>query len=311
MDELARSWMRMRFRLFWFTSKGKEFQNLFADLMHRAYPQDFQKVKPSGPEGDMKCDGYWKSRRCVFQCYAPDSLRRSPVTKKIQEDFKGALSHWKDMSEWAFVHNDPDGLPPKAVQLLDGFRKEHPEISILEWAWPQALEQFEHLSDNDLIDMFGHPPPRDTFQQIEFQDLKPVLHEIAKGEPDISPPLSPPSVEKLEKNELGQDEIRILHLGRSRVSLVEEYFTQHPDPAFADKIAAAFQTRYNDLRAKGRDSSATLLQLQKFAGWGQGTSSRHDVAVIAVIVYFFDRCDIFEDPDEPNEQESKATGISQ
>ena len=124
------------------------------------------------------------------------------------------------------------------------------------------------------------------------------MEQIAKGESGPVAELGkPPSETKLEKNSLDGESMALLQVGRQRVRLVEEYFEQHHDPALGDKIANAMRVQYQALTDSGLGSNEVLLELQRFAGWGAGDTTRHDVAVLAVIMYFFDRCDIFEDPD--------------
>ncbi|AJA10834.1 hypothetical protein SKP52_19830 [Sphingopyxis fribergensis] len=67
---------------------GLKFENaflreLFARIMAHAHPGDFQPVRPYGPRGDLKCDGYRASDGTVFQCYAPDTMKVDPLLAKI------------------------------------------------------------------------------------------------------------------------------------------------------------------------------------------------------------------------------------
>lgn len=156
------------------------------------------------------------------------------------------------------------------------------------------------------MDLFGYPPTDRSVSRLSFDELRPVVDHIARGaaEPIVSLD-NPPSVTKLEKNSLDQDSAAFLQLGRLRVRLVEDYFDQHHDPVLGDKIATAMQTQYRMLVDLGLQSDEILVQLQQFVGWGTGHSPSHDAAVLAVLTYFFDRCDIFEDPDEMSGLASK------
>ena len=300
MDKVGRLFSLQTLRFRWHTFTGTTFQDLFADIMQNACAGDFQKVKSYGPTGDLKCDGYWTSQRWVFQCYGPVSMKERLLIAKIKEDLSGAVTHWQGkMSKWSLVHNDIEGLTANAVQCLDVLRAAHPTIEINEWAWPQTREQFSKLSDEAVADLFGYPPTTSSLDRLCFDELRPVVEQIAKGEADPQIALSnPPSVTKLEKNSLDQDSTEFLQIGRRRVRLVEEYFAQHHDPGLGDKIAKAMQVQYQMLMDIGLQPNEVLVELQRFAGWGNGDTNSHDAAVLAVITYFFDHCDIFEDPDE-------------
>lgn len=168
-----------------------------------------------------------------------------------------------------------------------------------EWAWPNAREQFKRLSDDAVVELCGRPPTGKVVRRLGFKELVPVIDHVAKGTAEPLVALSnPPSVTKLENNSLDDDSGAFLQLGRRRVSLVEEYFADHQDPVLGDKVAKAIHTQYRNLVDTGLGSDEVLVSLQRFVGWGQGDAPSHDAAVLAVVAYFFDRCDIFEDPDE-------------
>lgn len=311
MDADARLFAVRTVRLQWLEARGVEFQKLFADLMESAWPQDFQRVSPYGGSlGDLKCDGYWNSQKCVFQCYGPVSMRERDVIRKIKEDLSGAITHWHGrMARWAFVHNHSDGLTARVVQLLDDLRKENPDLKIEEWAWPQVRDQVYRLSDEAISDLYGYQPMSNSADQPSFDDLRPVVEQIAKGEPELVTALGNlPSVKKLDRNDFDADSRDFIRLGRQRVSLVADYFEEHPDAMLGDRIARAMQVQYQMLTRSGLDPSRVLLRLQQFAGWGLGDTNNHFAAVLGVITYFFDRCEIFEDPNGETEDASGDDG---
>ena len=207
MDQAGSYCLLQRFRIMWLTKKGAEFQTLFEDVMLEAWPGDFQKIKPYGPLGDLKCDGYLRSRKCVFQVYAPEHMKENTTIKKINTDFDGALKHWKNrMRRWIFVHNQIRGLSGNTAQVLEDLRQNYPRIEIDDWEWPQIRNQFDRLNDRSLVEIFGHPPTRSSFEGLNFEDLKPVIDAIALQKPDLSHPFNKvPSIQKLQKNSLDQD----------------------------------------------------------------------------------------------------------
>jgi len=75
MDELQRSIYVDRFRVAFHTQKGAAFQDWFVRLAGHAFGPDFEEVRPYGPYGDLKCDGWRVSTATVFQCYAPDVMK--------------------------------------------------------------------------------------------------------------------------------------------------------------------------------------------------------------------------------------------
>jgi hypothetical protein len=296
MDELQRSIYVDRFRLAFHTQKGTAFQDWFVRVAGYAFGSDFEEVRPYGPYGDLKCDGRRVSSGSVFQCYAPESMKEAALITKIGEDFHGARSHWAgDMQEWVFVHNDGRGLPPNAVRHLDALRKAHTPLQIATWSEPELLKLTMNLDLSALQALFGPAASIAIVDRLAMADLMPIIDALQRQEPNPSnPPLTPPSAEKLEKNELSEESGLLLRIGRRKSSLVDTFFRKSPRPDLGERIAEAFRMRYAELKALDLPADTIFKHLQDYAGFN-GEPKRQGAA-LAVLAYFFDSCDIFEDP---------------
>lgn len=271
------------------------FQVFFGRVMAHGFVGDFERVRSYGPNGDLKCDGYRPSDGTVFQCYAPDSMRLNELLSKIDEDFHGAVAHWlTKMRRWEFVHNDIRGLPAVAVQKLDELRSDHPTIKIAEFAEAEMRQVVMGLELHQLEDLFGVVPSQRTLEKLDFAALKPVLTAIQRQTPSGEQPITAPSRQKLQNNSLSDDAAALLRQGRMREKLVQDFFDNWPDPGFGEDIAEAFRRRYQCLKSVGLAPDEVFGALQTFAGGMEGEPS-HQGAVLAVLSYFFERCDIFED----------------
>ena len=298
MDELQRSIYGDRFARDFARKDGVAFQDWFAKIAAAAFGPDFDPIRPYGKKGDLKCDGRRLSTGTVFQCYAPYDLKDVETIKKIDEDFYGALEHWPDfLKTWTFVHNDYRGLPATVSQHLDALRTKHPDIKIEIMSEAQLRDIVMQLEVHHLEDLFGPAPTMRQLDSISLDDLKPVLDEIARVDPDpLAEDYTGPSARKLEKNGLSEDAVSMLRIGRRRQQKVADYFDTTARPDVADRIAEAFRSRYDELKGLSRDSEWIFERLQKFAG--MSGDARRQAAALAVLAYFFERCDIFEDPDE-------------
>lgn len=296
MDELQRSIYVDRFRLAFHTSKGTAFQDWFVRLAGHAFGSDFEEVRPYGPYGDLKCDGRRISSASVFQCYAPDVMKEAELIAKVDADFHGARTHWPgNMQEWVFVHNDGRGLPPNAVQHLDGLRQAHTPLKIATWSEPELLNLAMKLDLSALQALFGYVPSVAIMQRLELSDIVPIIEALQRQEPNPSdPPLTPPSPEKLEKNALSKEAETLLRFGRQKSALVDTFFRKSPRPDLGERIAEAFRLRYAELKALYLPADTIFKHLQDYAGFN-GEPKRQGAA-LAVLAYFFDSCDIFEDP---------------
>ena len=297
MDRFEKAFYHLSFRLAFVEKKGAEFQNWFAKLASYAFGADFEAVRAYGNRGDLKCDGRLVSTGTIFQCYAPDRMDQARLNAKIDGDFRGAYTHWgRTMAEWILVHNDGRGLPPQTVQLLDELRKSHPEIKIQVWTEAQLLRFADGLSLTELQALFGFAPSTAGFENMMLEDIKPIIDELERMDPEPGQePLTPPSVDKLVKNELSDDAATLLLAGRRKESLVDTWFRKNPKPELGERIAEAFRQRYAHLNDTKRSPDQIFAKLQQYAGMG-GSPGRQ-AAALAVLSYFFARCDIFEDPE--------------
>jgi hypothetical protein len=62
-----------------------------------------------------------------------------------------------------------------------------------------------------------------------------------------------------------------------------------------ERIAEAYRRRYARLQASDRSADEIFAHLQQYAGSGREPKQQN--AALAVLSYFFERCDIFEDPE--------------
>ncbi|MBF0174684.1 MAG: hypothetical protein HQL83_14780 [Magnetococcales bacterium] len=296
MDELQRSIYGERFRLKFLTQKGTAFQDWFVQLAGHAFGPDFEEVRPYGAFGDLKCDGRRISTGSIFQCYAPETMKEADLINKVDRDFKGACAHWAGkMQEWVFVHNDGRGLPPNAVQHMDALRKAHAPLRIVTWSEPELFDLTMKLDLSALQALFGYAASIAIVDRLVMSDLVPIIESLQRREPNLTdPPLTPPSLEKLKKNALSEESGLFLRIGRRKSMLVDTYFRKNLSHDLGERIAEAFRQRYAVLKALDLPPDTIFKHFQDFAGF-DGEPKRQGAA-LAVIVYFFDSCDIFEDP---------------
>lgn len=298
MDDLQRHIYGLRFSEDFLRKKGAEFQDWFVRIANDAYGTSFQRVRPMGQKGDYKCDGYVTAEQIVFQCYAPTDYTEQKLNQKIQEDFDGAKEHWKgQIKKWVFVHSDTRGLGPDTTQLLNKLRNENPNITIETWCENELRDMAMALKLHQLEAIFGFSPSKAILDKLSFEDIAPVLAAIHAQDPDpFGPPIKPVSVAKLEKNQLPIDAAELLKIGRRKEQLVQYYFDRHSQPDFGERVAQAFREKYAALKSIGTPPGRIFNEMQQFAGGIQDDVKKQG-AVLAIVSYFFERCDIFEDPD--------------
>jgi hypothetical protein len=296
MDGLTQDHFEVRFELAFLKKKGNEFQDLFSSIMEKGYPGDFTRVCPWGPVGDKKNDGYLKSRKTIFQVYGPNDIEEAKTIKKIDEDFNGAVPHWKDyFNTWVFVHNSPKGLGPDILKKLLELDGAHPDISVVPWGFEELRQEALKLTAQNLASLFGPAPSQRGMVNLGLSDLVPVLDQLSLLPACDDPDLRPVPADKLQKNLLSPHVGNLLKAGMSRADLVSKYFGAQPTRQ--DQIAESFRAKYQKLRNEGLAPDEIFVELQRFAGGSAIPAAGHQNAVLAVLAYFFEACDIFERPE--------------
>ena len=294
MDDYTQDFYLLRFEVEFLKADGDAFQDLFATLMEAAFPGDFVRTRTWGNVGDRKNDGWRQSTSNLFQCYGPYDLGSTTTVAKMEEDFEGAIGEWDDMKVWTFVHNSMRGLPPDPLKKALELNARHDAVAVTIWGFPELLLVVREISQPELRRIFGAVPRRAEVADARFDELLPVLEQVASGMSQISVTLTIPPANKIERNDLSAHVARLLRVGTEGSEQVEAALRESPDATLGDRVASAFGARYRELRDEGdRRPDEIFFALQEFAGWGDADASRQG-AILAVLAYLFERCDIFE-----------------
>ncbi len=293
---LEQAYYELRFVDAFRSAKGDAFQTFFEKLMGLAYRTDFIACRPWGKRGDRKNDGFLKSERRLFQVYAPNEMDEAKATAKIKEDFEGARAYWgTHFGAWVFAHNALDGLPPHVYKVLLDFEKSNPGITLTPWGLEEFRLVFRRLTAEDLQSWFGFVPSDGTKADLRFGDLQVVLEAIAARSVPTSQAVKDVPMRKIEANALSESVATLLKAGMTKASLVRDFFEQWHDETLGERVADSFQDEYQSLRGKLRPDDV-FAALESWAGGSDRGSPQHQLAVLAIIAYYFDSCDIFEEP---------------
>jgi len=286
-------WYALRFQFLFETTHGTEFQDFVGNIFERRFGGDFLKIKPYGRQGDKKCDGIVKSSRKLLQVYAPHQMHSATTIAKIDDDFPGAVENWGDhFDQWVFLHNQVKGLPPDVAKHLieiDGSHKK----SVTQWCDSQVLVLVERLSDGDLRTVFGALPDFRNLMPVTTEDIRVVVAEVAQQNPGTEQIIEVPSG-KLDANALSASVKALLRAGTQKSRNVGDLFQKWHDPNLGDRVAAAFRSRYIEVREAGRSGDEIFEELWGFAGGGKYLQPSKELATLALLAFLFEQCDIFE-----------------
>lgn len=279
------------------TCKGQRFEQWFADLAAAVWGDDFERIKPGSRRGDKKSDGRHIPSETIFQCYAPESpsdfARNAPG--KMRDSFPEVLDHWPNIKKWVFVHNNIDGLPPKAHGQLEDLRKQYPTIKFRAPMPKRFLKDGFHdkLTVTQILSIY--PSAKIDFNDVTLSDVKPLLRKIITQRGDFhSENLfgQIPNKDKMEFNKLSPEAKNFIHHARFRSDIIRCYLDETSNPRIASSIQGKMKRKYEELKLITHDSDEILGFLIEYIGGDR--NPKFYAAAYVIIAYYFDACDIFD-----------------
>lgn len=289
---------------------GSEFEAYVANVLKRFHDNGFVNPEPMGRLGDKGCDGITALGDVAYACYgrASDRYVDQVVSKKMCEDFDKALINWSSFTVWRFITNS--GFGPTSTQSLINLQQEHAPASIRPvkievWKdsddlWSNAVSK---LSVDSLMEILPGVP---HYNSVEFSDLAELI--IAMENVIIEPcgsveRISPVLLTKMDFNRISEKTKAEFNEGRLLSSRIEKWFSEHAVPSLRDEKAASFREAYSRACKETQDSQEIVERVYVMLG---GNNFRYSAsranAVYAITVYFFDSCDIFEDPRDGSQE---------
>jgi hypothetical protein len=188
-------------------------------------------------------------------------------------------------------------LGPHIIEALAKLRQENPKIKIGHYGYEELLAKFRKLTLEDLESWFGQSLTMEATVNLGYQDLMAVLNHIS-----VAPSPAPSEVRdvsrgKIEANLLSQAVADFLKIGMQKSQLVMQFFGAWKNPVYGEQIACAFRNEYSALReaVPALHPDEIFGRLESWAGGTVNNTPTHKAAVLAVMAYLFDECEIFED----------------
>ena len=131
---------------------------------------------------------------------------------------------------------------------------------------------------------------------IGFDELDVVVRTLATSEPFVNPSLTLTMPEqKLSRNGLGSRTRSKIVLGLVKSMEIEQFLNSPSARAegWANRIAARFRSEYDTYLADGLLGDELFDALEAFAIAGR-PDALHEAAGLAVVVYLFEKCDLFD-----------------
>lgn len=307
---------RLLFRNKALAADGQQFENLFVAVMGHARP-DFRAIKPQGKIGDRKNDGCEPAVGRYYQVYAPENatIKESASVKKIEADFDGLKKYWGTLhtlgiQEFFFVLNDRyKGAFPSTHKALSDIQNNH-GLKKADVFSCKDIENviFGELSDDQIQTVVGFLPDTTMIVKVDYEMLTEVVGHILKNIPNKAVPgkLIPPEFEtKLAFNDLSAA-APYLKAGSILSNAVESFFERNSDFAL-QAVRQSLNDMYIDAAQEGfianpavglsaQDQMYIHILSSATPSVDKGQHVAAQQAVQILLAYFFESCDIFEEP---------------
>jgi hypothetical protein len=304
---------RVLFKLKVYEANGKAYEDLFVRVMEASH-KDFRKIKPHGSDGDRKNDGYIPSSGSYFQVFAPEDLSQtvSKAVAKLKEDFQGLKIYWDTIHKirsWYFAHNDKySGTYPGIEKALNEIMTAH-SLEACESFRSKHLEDLLFTqSDEAILSIAGFLPSPESVELLDYAVLNEVIQHVARyaGQVDLSQILSVPDFgDKIRFNGLNPAVGGLLTQGSFHVGTLAKYFESNSNFA-KQAVRDTLHQLYLNISSKdfsgvdGGVSKSDLVFFDLLQTITPGPSQAAQNAALVVMAYFFESCDVFEDPRSAN-----------
>ncbi|TVT33086.1 hypothetical protein FNH05_27370 [Amycolatopsis rhizosphaerae] len=275
------------------------FEEFFHELMCYRYPS-FLDVRTAGSLGDEGSDGLLLHGNKLYACYAPEVFSTRKLIKKFEDDFAKALRKRKGQFDtFVFVHSDQRGMHPTVTKCLADARNKNNDLKFEQFGQKHFRNEACRLDLDEVEDLLGTElPAKEMTYSFPLEELEPLLDHLRlqRVSADTSSDLGKVSLKKLDFNKFSEDTKYELRRMMVRSSDIEEYYANRIDITERDEVAAGFHEEYLRLCTTFDDPDEIMWQLELYVLGNAAVPPHRRRAVTAVLAYFFQTCDIFENP---------------
>ena len=281
------------------------YEDLFIQVMQNKDP-NFKPVKPHGNYGDRKNDGFNIQTGEYYQVYAPETFKgkeRDTINKLIV-DFDGLYKHWNksvlEVKHFYYVLNDKyNGAYPVVYEILSEIAKKYNIKS--EPLLSKNLEDIVLTLDEDkIVDIVGFIPSVLDTGLVGFDIMSEVVKHIMNVENPYKEGVisdDPNFGKKVQFNNLSNFNEGLLNSSRIQSYIINDYFELNSDFT-REELRAKFNGLYlkgiKEIKTKENKNDQVFLYILEKASPRQNKAVKD--AVLVLMAYYFEYCDIFEDP---------------
>ena len=286
-------------------SNGNAFEAFFSQIMTCANV-NFQQVKPQGSIGDRKNDGFDKTTGTYYQVYAPENISTKEKTalEKLSTDFNGLYKYWQDICpirRFFFVINDKfNGGYPSLHNELAKIQAAHPEVEANLFLSKDLENICFQLSDEYFDTCLGFIPET-YYGSVDYDILNDVVSYLLSN--PVNPtkefiPINPNFEEKIKFNGLSDAIARYLTSYRINEYCIDD-FLKYNSSYTKEALRNIFTSLYHEALNEIEDApdKPDLVFMYIFEHSFNKRSGAIDNAILTLMAYYFEYCDIFQAPE--------------
>lgn len=283
---------------------GNSFEELFTCVMQQANP-NFIQVKPQGKWGDKKNDGFDPTTGTFYQVYAPEDLAatETDAINKLYRDFEGLKAFWPeagfDVKSFFYVLNDRfKGVGPAILKNVKALDVDNSDISVDIFTAAKLQIVFEDLPEERMMNVVGFIPSADI-SNLSLSVLHEVISHIMNSKPaplDAVIPQNPNTLRKIEFNGLSETIANKMLVALINVNAIDDYFNNNNN-FLRDDLRDRFNTYYVEAMQEFDDPDSIFMAIYNRALPPSPTKAHSD-AVMTLMGYYFECCDIFKSPEQ-------------
>ena len=284
---------------------GQAYEDFFVKIM-QTQSSTFKPVKAQGSIGDRKNDGFDTSRGHYYQVYAPEDLQGNPekTIEKLVRDFKGLYDYWHnnvlEVKSFSYCLNDRyKGVYPTVHEALAEIGKEY-DVETDAFLAKDLEDIVLSLPEDDIMSILGYIPSPEEITTIEFDILSEVIQYLLDLKNSYMPEQIKPNPNferKIQFNQLNEVTASLLKTGRFHEHAVSEYFELNSKFS-KNSLRDQFNGLYKSAKEKFSSADEIFFSILEEASPKREQAIQN--AVIILMSYFFEYCDIYESEGEAN-----------
>lgn len=287
------------------------FEDLFTCVM-QSFDRNFQPVKPQGPVGDQKCDGFNKTTGQYYQVYAPEDFagKEKIAQDKLDSTIKGIFAYWQSISpikEFYFVINDKySGAYPSIHLQLSKIEKEY-QIKADTKLSKDLEDIFLELTDDKIENIIGGLlPSAANITNIDISSLGEVIDHLLSSERKPKEerfPNDPNFDKKIRFNNLSEEYAMFLKVAYQQTYMIDDYFTYNSSFIKQDLklVFSDFYTKAQGSIPEKIENRSDIIFQKIWDDASHRNTSPFRNAALVLMSHYFESCDIFEEPIEPTQ----------